>query len=491
MSLKMQQQLVMKQQLRMTQQLQQAIKLLQLSRMELVSQIQQEMIENPTLEEVLEEPEDERVPCEAPEAPEPKDPEPEPEPLNTREELTAETPTNDDDIDWQAYLDYYQTHSLPQNSYKGMITDELPSYEQTLTADETLVEHLLWQVRMSRLDEEEERIAAEIIGNLDEDGYLKGLTLEEIAERLEVDIDTVEYVQVMVQELDPIGVGARDLKECLLAQAEINHPTDETVYQMIQDHIPNLERKNYEAIAKDLDVSMDEILRAAKIISLMDPKPGRKFNTERAQYITPDIYVRYIDGEYVVMLNEDGMPKLRVSPFYKQMVKQKDKGKEASSYIRDKLAGARWLIRSIHQRQRTIHKVTEAIVERQIDFFEKGANHLKPMVLKDIAEATGLHESTISRVTNKKYVHTPRGVFELKYFFNSRITRTSGHDLASESVKERIKTIIANENPKKPLSDAKIVRALKEQNIKIARRTVAKYREAMGILSSTQRKSYF
>lgn len=500
MSLKMQQHLAMKQQLRMTQQLQQAIKLLQLSRMELVSQIQQEMIENPTLEEVMDEPSRSEERLERGMEPESQS--------DMRSSSVSEASGADsssglselgsdgqerrEEMDWSAYLEYYQSHTpLPQNSYKGMITEELPSYEATLTAPETLVEHLLWQVRMSRLDEQEERIAAEIIGNLDEDGYLKGVSLEEIAEKLEADLDNVEYVLETVQEMDPVGVASRDLKECLTVQAEVHHADDETVYQIIQEHIPNLERKNYEAIARSLKVGLDEVLRAAKLISLMDPKPGRKFSDERPQYITPDIYVQKIDGDYRVILNEDGLPKLRVSPFYSQVVKQKDNGKEASAYIRDKLAGARWLIRSIHQRQRTIHKVTEAIVERQREFLDRGVNYLKPMVLKDIAEETGLHESTISRVTNKKYVHTPQGVFELKYFFNSRITRTQGDDLASESVKERIKQIISAEDARRPHSDAKIVRLLRDQNIKIARRTVAKYREAMGILSSTQRKSFF
>ena len=489
MSLKMQQHLVMKQQLRMTQQLQQAIKLLQLSKMELVSQIQQEMTENPTLEEVPDEP---TPPEESSQQQRQEKVETPPEPEKSDlKELSSEG-SNEGEIDWQAYLEYYQTHTpLPQNSYKGMITDELPSYEQTLTAPPTLYDHLMWQVRLSRMDEEEERIAAQIIGNLNEEGYLKGVSLEEIAETQEAHIDTVEYVLETIQEFDPVGVASRDLLECLLVQAEVLHPEDELVHLLIEKHIPHMERKNYEAIAKATKSSLDEVLRAAKLISMMDPKPGRQFTTEKPHYITPDIYVVKVEGEYQVVLNEDGLPKLRVSPFYSKMVKKTASGKEASAYIRDKLAGARWLIRSIHQRQRTIQRVTEAIVERQIDFFEQGVEHLKPMVLKDIADETGLHESTISRVTNKKYVHTPRGTFELKYFFNSRITRTSGHDLASESVKERIKAIISTEDPRKPYSDQRIVKILQQQNIKIARRTVAKYREALGILSSTQRKNFF
>jgi len=490
MSLKMQQHLMMKQHLRMTQQLQQAIKLLQLSKMELVSQIQQELTENPTLEETPDDPQVEPVPEAGMNSENQQDIVPD-RPEGDRHELTREGGGSGEEIDWAAYLEYYQTHTpLPQNSYKGMITEELPSYEATLSAPESLTEHLLWQVRLSRLDDMEQEIAAELIGNLDEHGYLKGVELAELAVKYEVDEGLVEYVLETIQEMDPIGVAARDLRECLTIQAELIHPDDQVVYDIIQDHIPHLERKNYDAIVKAQKIPLEEVFRAAKVISLMDPRPGRKFTTEKPQYITPDIYVIKMGDDYRVTLNEDGLPKLRVSPFYSQMVR-KTSGKEANNYIRDKLAGARWLIRSIHQRQRTIHRVTEAIVERQREFLDLGVNYLKPMVLKDIAEETGLHESTISRVTNKKYVHTPQGTFELKYFFNSRITRTTGDDLASESVKERIKVIIADEDPKKPHSDQKIVQLLKQQNIKIARRTVAKYREALGILSSTQRKSYF
>ncbi len=485
MSLKMQQHLAMKQQLRMTQQLQQAIKLLQLSKQELVSQIQQELTENPALEEEPGSSADglhERA-----QLGEPSNVGDDPQGLK---DLAAQK--DRDDIDWGAYLEYYQTHTpLPQNSYKGLNTEELPSYEATMTAPPTLAEHLMWQVRLSRLDEEQERIAAEIIGNLDDNGYLTGISLEEIAARLDADLENVEFVLETVQEMDPVGVGSRNLKECLSVQAEVLHPEDETVYDIIQEHIPNLERKNYEAIARGLKVPLEEVLRAARIISVMDPKPGRKYSSDRPLYITPDVYVHKIGDEYRVVLNEDGLPKLRVSPFYSQMIKRASSGKEASSYIRDKLAGARWLIRSIHQRERTIHRVTEAIVRRQRDFLDKGIAFLKPMVLKDIAEETELSESTISRVTNKKYVHTPQGTFELKYFFNSRISRTVGDDMASESVKDRIKSIIAAEEPQRPYSDQKIVQILREQNIEIARRTVAKYREALGILSSTQRKSYF
>ena len=509
MSLKMQQHMAMKQQLRMTQQLQQAIKLLQLSKMELISHIQTEMTENPTLEEIpleeLSSKEEQRQEERQQETVERKEKKEKKEDVaasatqEAQEPSTQQTDAADsinennkgDDIDWSAYLDYYQNSGpLPENSYKGMVNDELPSIEATLTAPPSLTEHLVRQMRLSHLDDEQERCAVFIIGNLDEDGYLSGISLEEIATQAEVDMDTAEYTLEVLQELDPVGVAARDLKECLTIQAEIFHPDDETVHELILNHITHLERKNYDAIARATKLQLEEVYRAAKIISKMDPRPGHQFSDDQPQYITPDIYVYKVAGEYHVVLNEDGLPKLRVSPYYSQIAR-KAPGKEVGGYVRDKLAGARWLIRSIHQRQRTILRVTKAIVERQRDFFDLGPTHLKPMVLRDIADDTGLHESTISRVTSKKYVHTPQGTTELKYFFNSRITRTKGHDLASESVKERIKTIISGEEPKKPYSDQKIVMLLGKQNIKIARRTVAKYREALGILSSTQRKRCF
>lgn len=508
-SFRMQQNLGMKQQqqLRMTQQLQQAIKLLQLSRQELVSHIQQEMAENPTLEEAAldETPTtiDDVNKAEADEfkaAAEKKKKDKETreqqqtsvEPVDAKlEKNTLEKEHNQEqEIDWDAYFEYQNGGALPSNSYKGMITDELPSVEATLSAPPNLAEHLMWQVRMTHFDESEERVAVHIIGNLDEDGYFTGLTLEELAERAEVDRDAAEYVLEVIQEMDPVGVGARDLRECLLAQAEVLHPDDDVLHDIIEHHMNNLKRKNYDAIARATKLSLEEVLRAAKLVSQMDPKPGRKYSDEQPQYITPDIYIHKIGEDYHVLLNEDGLPKLRISSHYSKMIKQ-GQGKEVSNYVREKLSGARWLIRSIHQRQRTILRVTEAIVRKQREFLDKGVAYLRPMVLKDIAEETDLHESTISRVTSKKYVHTPQGTFELKYFFNSRITRMGGEDLASESVKENIRSIIAKEDPKKPYSDQKIVSILRKQKIKIARRTVAKYREALGILSSTQRKSYF
>ncbi len=482
MAMELRQQVKMTQQLRMTPQLQQAIKLLQLSRMELITAVRQEMVENPVLEEIQEV---EAVQVDPPQA--------EPKISEKLEEVRVEERDAADKIDWDSFLENYSAPT-PANSYKGLGGDELPGVDQTLSTSESLTEHLMEQVRLSGMNEDEEYIATLIIGNLDESGYLRGSTIEEIAEDAEASPEDVEFVLSVVHEFDPVGVGARDLRECLLIQIQRLYPEDQLTHDIIDEHIPNLERKSYQRIAKALNVSLEDVHRSAKRVATLEPKPGREFADADPRYITPDIYIYKIGDDYVPVLNEDGMPKLRISGYYRrELARKKAEGEkdEVKDYIQDKLRGAMWLIRSIHQRQTTIVKVTESIIKFQKDFFEKGVEHLKPLVLRDVAEDIDMHESTVSRVTTNKYVHTPRGTFELKYFFNSSITNLDGDDLASEAVKAKIRDIISNENPKKPLSDAKIVKILAEEGIDIARRTVAKYREMMGILSSAKRKQVF
>jgi RNA polymerase sigma-54 factor len=302
----------------------------------------------------------------------------------------------------------------------------------------------------------------------------------------------------IVQNFDPLGVASRNLQECLAIQARFMSPRQPLVEQIIANHLPDLERKNYQAVAKGTGQPLDAVIAATRLILEFEPKPGRSFHTSDTQYISPDIYVYKLADEFVIVLNEDGMPKLRISPYYKNILSaakdgaaggDKDKNKLTKEYVQDKLRSAVWLIRSIHNRQKTIYKVTDAIVKRQRDFFEKGVQHLKPMILKDVANDIGMHESTISRVTTNKFVHTPVGIFELKYFFNSSINAADGGDsLASEAVKEKIRQMISKEDGKNPLSDQKIVELLQADNIDIARRTVAKYRDMLGILSSGKRK---
>lgn len=481
MALELRQQLKLSQQLVMTPQLQQAIKLLQLSRMELIDLVQQELEENPVLEEGVE--------AEPTEASAAEDETPEtPEKENQIEEVKAEE-EGMGDIDWQTYLEGYNLGGTAASSYEE--DEERPSYENLLTKTRTLTDHLLWQLTLTRLDEQEVQVASEIIGNIDEDGYLKA-TLEEIAEMTGTSPEQVEDALKIVQEFDPPGVAARNLRECLLLQVRQLEMEDSLVEEILLNHIDELEGRKYQAIAKALGVSLDEVFATAKIISNLDPRPGSSFGHDDVHYITPDIFVYKIGGEYVVVLNDEGLPNLRINSFYRSALSGgADVDEKAGEYIQEKMRGAVWLIKSIHQRQRTIYRVAKSIIKFQRDFFDKGIEHLKPLVLRDVANDIDMHESTISRVTTNKYMQTPNGLFELKYFFNSGISTTGGESVASESVKTKIKEIIASEDPKKPYSDQKIVLMLKESGIDIARRTVTKYREMLGVGSSTERKRLF
>jgi RNA polymerase sigma-54 factor len=478
----MRQQLKLSQQLVMTPQLQQAIKLLQLSRMELVDLVREEMLENPILEDDVETQRE----VETPDAKgdQAADAATTPEAPSDKEVKADEQAVNE--IDWENYLDNY-TMAPPMPSYRPD-TDDLPSLEATLTRSESLFDHLEWQLNMSELTDEGKAIGQMILGNIDADGYIKEPPMADIAADAEVEEELVEVVLEKIQTFDPVGIGARSLAECMLIQAIHYGEDDDMVVKIIRSHLGNLEKKNYQAIARDLKVQLEEVYEAAKVIMEFDPRPGRQYSADEPRYITPDVYVHKVGDKYFVVPNDDGLPKLKISSFYRSAL---DDSKGAKEYIQDKLRSAQWLIRSIQQRQRTIIKVTESIIKFQREFFDKGIAFLKPLILRDVAEDIGMHESTISRVTTAKYVHTPQGIYELKFFFNSGISRTNGEDLASQAVKSKIKKIISDEDSKKPLSDQKIVEALKTTGIDIARRTVAKYREQMGILSSSKRKQVF
>jgi len=457
----------------MTPQLQQAIKLLQLSRMELLDLVRQEQEENPTLEEVTE-------------------PSGVTEPSATNIETLTASPselkgTSDDaeaeipPMDWRA--DRYSSRRKEAEE-----EEDRPTFENFLTKKATLSDHLLWQLRLNEFSEEERLIGALIIGNLNEDGLLQ-VSVEEIASQSGGDLAAVEKVIQKVQNFDPPGVAARDLRECLLLQAQQIYPQDSLVQKIIQNYLGHLAKKNYQAIAKELQVSMEEILRATRRISELDPKPGRSYSDENIPYIIPDVYVYKVGDEYVVMLNEDGLPKLRINPYYRNILKEKAQTSGAAKeYINEKIRSALWLIKSIHQRQRTIHRVAKSIVKFQREFLDKGVAYLKPMVLRNVAMDVDMHESTISRVTSNKYIHTPQGIYELKYFFNSSINTARGENIASESVKEKIREILSKENSQRPYSDQELVEILRKEDIVIARRTVTKYREMLGVLPSTQRK---
>jgi RNA polymerase sigma-54 factor len=336
------------------------------------------------------------------------------------------------------------------------------------------------------LDERELALGLEIIGNIDERGYFAAVP-EDIAERTGCTLEDFDDMLDMVQRLDPLGVGARDLKECLLIQVRALQLKNGIVEKVIEHHMKDLEKHNYVGIAKGLKITEEQVIESvAKIVGL-DPIPGRQFGTTSDQYMIPDVYVFKVAGNWAVSLNEDGLPRLKVSEFYKDMKENRLKTTE-KEYLSDKIKSAQWLIKSIQQRQQTILKVTNKIVERQKDFFDFGVQFLKPMILRDIADDIEMHESTVSRVTTNKYVHTPRGIFELKWFFNSPVSKTDGGDIASEAVKSMIKKIIDSEEPKSPHSDQKLVELLEKQGILLARRTVAKYREQLNIFPSGQRK---
>lgn len=474
MALELRQQLKLTQQLIMTPQLQQAIKLLQLSRLELLETINQELETNPLLEEVQEE----VVEAEKQET--------------VAEESFKEVEISEkmrEDFDWESYLDEYNT-GTPVLVEKDP-NREWPTYDHKLTLPASLEDHLIWQLRLSNMTETEKEIGSYIIGNLNRDGYLEA-TLEEIAEMGGVSTDEVEKVLAKIHLFDPMGVAARDLRECLLIQARNLELEDDLVVRIIEDHLQYLETKNYQALVRSLKRPPEEVKQAIEVILNLDPRPGSAFSEESVQYISPDVYVLKVDGEFVILLNEDGMPKLKVSSYYKDALSADAVlPADAKDYIQTKLRSAAWLIKSIHQRQRTLYKVAQSIIRLQQDFFDKGVAFLKPMVLRDVAEDVGMHESTISRVTSSKYMHTSHGIFELKYFFNSSINSVLGEAVASESVKDRIRQIVRDEDTAKPYSDKEIVALLKRENVDIARRTVAKYREMLGILPSNKRKKSF
>lgn len=492
MALEIKQSLRLSQQLVMTPQLQQAIKLLQLNRIELQEVVTQELMENPILEELSETPEGENpsstensVATQDPEGEQLRDEESFIKPKPPEEQLVV----GKDDFNWESYVEEFNSSSSSTPSMRE-INDELPSFENVLTKTTSLEDHLAWQLSMISLTEPEKKLGELIIGNLTDDGYLNA-NLVDLAREASIDPEDAEEILKLVHNFDPLGVASRNLQECLSIQAQFLLPRQPLVEQIIEHHLGDLERKNYNAISKALGVSLEKVIEATRVILEFEPKPGRCFHSSDTQYITPDIYVYKVAEEFMIVLNEDGMPKLRISPYYKNILAsaQKDQNKMTKEYVQDKLRSAVWLIRSIHNRQKTIYKVTEAIVRRQRDFFEKGVQHLKPMILKDVANDIGMHESTISRVTTNKFVHTPVGIFELKYFFNSSISAADGSDsLASEAVKEKIRQMIQKEDQKNPLSDQKIVELLRSENIDIARRTVAKYRDMLGILSSGKRK---
>ncbi|MGZ5442858.1 MAG: RNA polymerase factor sigma-54 [Thermoanaerobaculia bacterium] len=476
--------LKLSQKLIMTPSLQQAIKLLQLSKLELQEVLNQELLENPLLEESAEEVKAEETQAEETKAENEQAAEPAPV------EEKKEEKDSFDEIDYDAYFqDYIEYGYNPRGM--GEEHEEFP-IENTLTRPPNLADHLTWQLSMSDASPRTKEIAQFIIGNIDEDGYLRASD-EEIGASGGFEAEEVERAIAAVQSLDPIGVGARDLRECLLLQLRFLEVDAPLVEVIIRDHWEEFMQRKFVSLAKTLGIDMKTLEGIVELIKHLDPKPGRKYSNERAIYVEPDVYVHKVGDEYVIVLNEDGMPKLRINSGYRSMLNSMDSKSdgETVNYIKDKIRSAVWLIKSLDQRQRTIYKVAESIVKHQREFLEKGIDFLRPLVLRDVADDIQMHESTVSRVVSNKYMHTPRGLFLMKYFFHSGIDSDTGEDISSLTVKKKIQSYIDNEDPRKPLSDSKIMKILNDEGINIARRTVAKYRDELNIPSSTDRKQIF
>jgi RNA polymerase sigma-54 factor len=466
----------------MTPQLQQAIKLLQLSRLELQQTISQTLMENPLLEEdvALESNEEETATAEE-------------NPSEASESSATSEHSEEGEFSWEEYFQEERREWTSQESTAGS-ADERPSYEQTLSKKDSLEEYLLWQLGLSQVSEGERAVGVLIIGNVDDDGYLR-ISLDEIASTAGVPVEDAEKVLKLIQDFDPPGVAARDLKECLLIQVRQLGLQGSLVEAILRDHLPELETKRYPVLAKRFGVSLEEVCQAAKVIEGLEPKPGRPFFTPTQQLVIPDIFVVKTDEGYQVVLSEDGLPRLRVSPYYHRLLSgNNDKRDATRTYIEERLRSALWVIKSIEQRNRTICRVAESVVKFQQDFFEKGVSHLKPLVLKQVAEDIGMHESTISRATTNKYLSCPHGLFELKYFFTNGISKSGeeGGELSSSTVREFVRKMVAEENPKQPLTDQEIVARLHQAyHIEIARRTIAKYRTELKLPPANKRKKYF
>ena len=481
------------QQLVMTPQLRMAIKILQVGRLELEAMIVDEMAQNPVLEEVaetVEEPkiETSEVPTVDGTTPASANDEWQPDAAAASDVNTA---SGLGEIDWKDYLENYGNdfHSAPPSGSAESDDERRPALENTLVRSSSLADHLTWQLRLSDLSDAEREIAAIVIANLDADGYLR-CSIEEIAFMANAELVQAERVLGCVQRFDPPGVAARSLAECLLIQLHQRGLGDSLAATLVRDHMSALEGRRLDKLARELKVTTNDIAETTRLIATLEPKPGRDYGDGDIRYITPDVYIQKVGDEFVVTLNDEGLPRLRVSQFYRRVLGQAESS-EAKGYIQDKMRAAAWLIKSIHQRQRTLYMVTQSIIKFQRGFLEHGVSHLRPLVLKDVANDIGMHESTVSRATANKYAHTPQGILELKYFFTSSLRSADGDDVSAESVRKKIREMISGEDPRRPYSDQSIAERLAKDHIDIARRTVAKYRELMGILPSSRRRQFF
>lgn len=461
-------------------QMQQAIKLLQLPLMQLQQLVRQEMLQNPVLEEVaLQEEEQES----SQEQEEEKD-----EASSDTDELTFEEEFKRlAEID-DAWKEYFR-QSKSYRRYSEEDEEKRRYLEASIVKPESLQDNLLAQLALFTLDEKERLICESIIGNLDDNGYLN-ISLEDISRQLDVDEVDVQPMLSMVQTMSPVGVGARNLRECLLIQLKRLVNTDSIVYKIVDEYLGDLGKKKYRQIARKLKVTPARIQKAAEIIATLEPKPGRLFSKESAQYITPDIFVHKDNEDYIIIMNDDRIPHLRISNLYRNLIKGEGTEKKTKSYIREKIKSGQWLMRNIQQRQQTIHNIAGEIINKQREFFDEGLSRLKPLTMQEVADALGIHESTVSRAIASKYIQTPHGLFDMKYFFSTGIESQSGTSVSVTNIKRMIRQMIDQEDPQHPLTDIQIIGMLKEKGITIARRTVSKYRKVMKILSSSMRRKY-
>lgn len=458
------------QRLAMTPSLLQKIELLTLSRLELSEMLNQELMENPILEEVQEM-------ADAEVAEKPKE----------QEKSNEEEKDSLEDFDYEYFFGEYLNPSYSNHREYESGDDDRPSFETFLVRPASLTDHLNWQLSLSEISPEIYDIAYFMTGNIDEDGFLT-VSLEEVAQALNVPMEKAEEALKIVQSLDPLGVGSRNLQECLLIQIRVAGLEGTLVEKIVENYLPLVEARKFKDIAKELHCELEDVSEALETLRRFSPRPGEKFNPSKPVYIEPDVIIYKVGNDYEIMLNEDGLPKLRLNPSYRELLKENNVSKDTKSFIKERFRSALELLKSIDQRKQTIYKVCVAIVNRQREFLERGLMQLKPMLIKDVAEELGVHSSTISRVVTNKYAHSPQGVIELRKFFTVGVESSEGENVSIVHVKEKIKKIIEQENPKKPLSDQKISKLLNQDGIQITRRTVAKYRDQMKVPGSRERK---
>lgn len=499
MALELRQQLKLSQQLVMTPQLQQAIRLLQLSRIDLVETVHTELMENPFLEEVTDN--NQHADALAREG------------VNSHEReqnvATSDGRSNDAEAvqgapasqdgydkdlernaDWSDYMGEFASSSNQMQGREYELPEEMTSFEARYASQPSLEGHLMWQLRLSRLSDAEKDIGEIIVGNIGSSGYLQA-SIEEISTMGHCSEEDAERVLGVIQRFDPVGIAARTPQESLLTQIDVlGYSRDPVLVALVRDHLEDLEKRRYKPLLKKFKIDLEDLREYIDIIQGLDPMPGSSFGGSDPVFVSPDVFVYKYDGEFVIVLNDDGLPHLQLSSMYDESMA--DLSSSDKEFFQEKVRSAAWLIKSLYQRQRTLYKAVESIIRHQEDFFNDGVAKLRPLILRDIAEDIGMHESTVSRITTNKFVATPHGVFELKFFFNSALELDDGSQVGSESVKALIKKLLTEEDPREPLSDERIGEILKEQlQVNIARRTVAKYRTAMGIPSSSKRKEVF